>query len=142
MARGATLLELMSATLIIAVLSSIALPPLRRFLDSAAVVSAADRVAALHDAARQNAITRRRLTRYEIDTDRASVTLASRNPSGRWDTLRVIPLGALRASASQRIVTFSPLGIGFGVSNTSLVLSRGVAVETLTVSRTGRLRRR
>lgn len=142
MARGATLPELMSATLIIAVLSSIVLPPLRRFLDSAAVVSAADQVAALHDAARQGAITRRRLTRYEIDTGRVSVTLASRNPDGTWDTLRVVPLGLLRASASQRVVTFSPLGIGYGVSNTSLVLSRGVAVETLTVSRTGRLRRR
>ena len=142
MARGATLPELMSATLIIVVLSSIVLPPLRRLLDSAAVVSAADQVAALHDAARQGAITRRRLTRYEIDTGRVSITLASRNAHGMWDTLRVVPLGALRASASQRIVTFSPLGIGFGVSNTSIVLSRGIAIETLTVSRTGRLRRR
>ena len=141
MARGATLSELMSATLIIAVLSSIVLPPLRRFLDSAAVVSAADQVAALHDVARQGAITRRRLTRYEIDTGRVSVTLASRNPNGAWDTLRIVPLGAVRASASQRIVTFSPLGIGFGASNTRVVLSRGMAVETLTVSRTGRLRR-
>lgn len=142
MARGATLPELMSATLIIAVLSSIVLPPLRRFLDSAAVVSAADQVAALHDAARQGAITRRRLTRYEVDTSRVSVTLASRNTNGTWDTLRVVPLGAVRASASQRVVTFSPLGIGFGVSNTSLIISRGLAIETLTVSRTGRLRRR
>jgi prepilin-type N-terminal cleavage/methylation domain-containing protein len=141
MARGTTLPELMTATLIIGVLSSIVLPPLRRFLDRAAVSSAADRVAALHDAARQGAIARRRLTRYEIDTGRVSVTLSSRNPAGAWDTTRVVQLGALRASVSQRIVTFSPLGIGFGVSNTRLVLSRGISVETLTVSRTGRLRR-
>jgi Tfp pilus assembly protein FimT len=141
MTRGATLPELMSATLIILVLSSIVLPPLRRFLDSAAVVSAADHVAAIHDAARQGAIARRLLTRYEIDTGRVNVTIATRNRRGTWDTLRVVPLGAVRASASQRIVTFSPLGIGFGVSNARVVLSRGLAVETLTVSRTGRLRR-
>jgi Tfp pilus assembly protein FimT len=141
MARGATLPELMSATLIIAVLSSTVVPPLRRFLDRAAVVSAADHVAALHDAARQGAIARRLLARYEIDVGRVNVTLATRNRRGSWDTLRVVPLGAVRVSASQRVVTFSPLGIGFGASNTSVVLARGVAVETLTVSRTGRLRR-
>jgi Tfp pilus assembly protein FimT len=141
MTRGATLPELISAILIIMVLSSIVAPPLGRFLDSAAVISAADQVAALHDAARQGAIARRMPTRYEIDTARASVTLATRNRSGSWDTLQVVPLGAVRASASQPVVTFSPLGIGFGVSNTSVILARGVAAETLTVSRTGRLRR-
>jgi Tfp pilus assembly protein FimT len=141
MARGATLPELMSVTLIIGLLSSIALPPLRRFLDGAAVVSAADHVAALHDATRQRAIVRGLLSRYEIDASQASVTLSTRNRSGVWDTLLVVPLGAVRASASQRVVTFSPLGIGFGASNTRVILSRGLAVETLTVSRTGRLRR-
>jgi Tfp pilus assembly protein FimT len=141
MARGATLPELLSVTLIVAVLSSIALPPLRRFLDSAAVVSAADHVAAIHDAARQGAIVRNVLTRYELDTNRVTVTLATRNRNGTWDTMRVVPLGPVRASASQRVVTFGPLGIGFGASNTRVILSRGVACETLTVSRTGRLRR-
>ena len=39
------------------------------------------------------------------------------------------------------VVTFSPLGIGFGASNTSIVFTSGAAAETLTVSRTGRLKR-
>jgi prepilin-type N-terminal cleavage/methylation domain-containing protein len=141
MTRGATLPELLSVTLIIGVLSSIALPPLRRFLDRAAVASAADHVAALHDAARQGAIIRGLLTRYEIDPVRVTVTLATRRRSGAWDTVLVVPLGPVRASASQRVVTFSPLGIGFGASNTRLVFARGFSSETLTVSRTGRLRR-
>ena len=37
-------------------------------------------------------------------------------------------------------VVFGPSGMGWGVSNTKIVLSRGSQVETITVSRVGRVK--
>ncbi|MEK7668259.1 MAG: hypothetical protein AAB409_06390 [Gemmatimonadota bacterium] len=141
MARGATLPELVIVALTIGVMASIVTPPLRHTLDRIAVVNAAQRYSAVHQAARVTAIARAGLVRHELARDSAAVALTVRNPRGTWDTLRVWTLGSVRVSASQRAVTFSPLGLGYGASNTRVVFSRGAAVETLTVSRTGRLRR-
>ena len=141
MPRGATLPELMTVTLIIAVVASIATLPLRRTLDRIAVAGAAQRFASVHETARQTAIARATLVRYELARDSAAVALATRNALGAWDTLRVWTLGPVQVAASQRAVTFSPLGVGYGASNSRVVFARGAAVETLTVSRTGRLRR-
>jgi Tfp pilus assembly protein FimT len=141
MPRGATLPELVTVTLIIGVVASVLTPPLRRTLDSIAVAGAAQRFASVHETARQTAIARATLVRYELARDSAAVALATRTSGGAWDTLRVWTLGPVQVAASQRAVTFSPLGVGYGASNSRVVFARGAAVETLTVSRTGRLRR-
>jgi len=141
MARGATIPELVIVTLIIGAIASIATPPMRRMLERAAVVGAAQRVTAVHHLARSTAIARSTVTRYELDTTAGNVTLSIRRPDRRWDTVRVHELGTVRLKASQRTVTFGPLGLGLGASNTRVVFSRGESAETLTVSRTGRLRR-
>lgn len=141
MPRGATLPELVTVTLIVGVVASIVTPPLRRTLDSIAVAGAAQRFASVHETARQTAIARATLVRYELARDSAAVALATRTSGGAWDTLRVWTLGPVQVAASQRAVTFSPLGVGYGASNSRVVFARGAAVETLTVSRTGRLRR-
>lgn len=142
MRTGVTLPELMVVTLIIGVLAGTVVPPARRFLDRAEVAGAAARFAATHEATRNAAVTRRRLVRYEVDAARARLLLAERSALGSWDTLKAVPLGAVRVTTSQRTVVFGPLGIGFGASNTTVILGRGAAAETLTVSRTGRLRHR
>ena len=140
--RGATLVELTTVTLILGVMASMVAPPVRRYLDGAAVGAAAERFAAVHAAARQTAILRGRLARYEVDRSATTLTLSLRSPlGGAWDTLRAVALGDVRLTVSQPTVTFSPLGIGFGASNTTVIFARGAAAETLTVSRTGRLRR-
>ena len=141
MARGATLPELTTVTLIIGVLASMVAPPVHRYLDRAAVEGAAGRFATVHSIARQTAILEGRLVRYEVDRGANSLTLAHRTPEGTWDTLRQFSLGEVRLTVSQPTVTFSPLGVGYGASNTTVIFSRGAAAETLTVSRTGRLRR-
>jgi len=140
MNRGLTLPEMMIVLVIAGVAACIAVPPLRRSLDRVAVDDAADRYASLHELARQMAVARGRLVRVELDTTSriATILVAAR---GAWDTASTQSLGTARLSASRVAVTFSPIGIGFGVSNTRLVLARGAAAETLTVSRTGRLRR-
>jgi Tfp pilus assembly protein FimT len=139
--RGATLPELTSVILILGVMASVAVPPARRFVDRASVAAAADRYSAAHELTRHTAIARGRLARYEVDRGALRLTLSLRNPRGTWDTLRLFHLGEVQLTVSQPTVTFNPLGIGSGASNTTVVLSRGAAAETLTVSRTGRLRR-
>jgi len=140
MSRGLTLPEMMAVLLIAGVAASIAVPPLHRALDRLAVDDAAERYASVHELARQMAVARSRLVRVELDTTRrtASILVAAQ---GAWDTATTQSLGTANLSASRVAVTFSSLGIGFGVSNTRVVLAQGAAAETLTVSRTGRLRR-
>jgi len=139
--RGVTLPELTTVILILGVMASIVVPPARRLVDRAEVAGAADRLSAVHEVTRQTAIARGRPARYEVDRAALRVMLSVRRPRGSWDTLRIFPLGEVQLSVSQPTVTFSPLGIGSGASNTTVILARGAAAETLTVSRTGRLRR-
>lgn len=139
--RGVTLPELTTTLLILGVVASVAVPPARRLVDRAAVAGAADRYASVHEVARHTAIARGRAARYEVDAAAARMALSLRDPRGGWDTLRVFELGDVRVTVTQPTVTFNPLGIGAGASNTTVAMSRGAAAETLTVSRTGRLRR-
>ena len=141
MRRGVTLLELLTVLAIIGIVVSIAIPPLDRALDQAAVAEAADRYAALHETTRQLAIARGTLARVELDTAQRTATIALQRTRTAWDTLQVYPLGTARILATQKVVTFGPFGVGFGASNTRLVFARGAAADTLTVSRTGRLKR-
>jgi len=142
MAHGTTLPELVVVTLIIGVMASIITPPVRRTLDRIAVVGAAQRFSTIHETARASAIARATAVRYEVGRDAPVVALAVRKPNGAWDTLGVWSLGQVRVESGQRTVTFNPLGLGSGASNTTVIFSRGQAAETLTVSRTGRLRRK
>jgi len=140
-ARGVTLPELTSVILIVGVMASVVVPPARRLFGLADFAGAADRLSAAHEVTRQTAIARGRPARYEVDRAALRVALSVRSPRGSWDTVRVFLLGEVQLSVSQPTVTFSPLGIGSGASNTTMILARGAAAETLTVSRTGRLRR-
>ena len=141
MPRGLTLPELLCVLAIVGVLTATAVRPLARTLDRIAVDEAVDRYAALHETTRQLAMARAGLARLEIDTAARSVTMSWRTIAGVWDTAGTRPLGQARVWASQTAVTFTPLGYGCGFSNATLVLSRGAIAETLTVSRTGRLKR-
>jgi hypothetical protein len=46
----------------------------------------------------------------------------------------------VRLRASRTSATYTPLGLALGVSNLTLVATRGVAAESVTVSRLGRVR--
>jgi prepilin-type N-terminal cleavage/methylation domain-containing protein len=139
--RGATLLELLSVLAIVGILTVIAVPPVSRALDRAAASAAADRYAAYFEASRGQALADARFTRLALDTAQATATLLRRNAAGSWDSVRSWSLGDVRVEAGQPVVTFSPIGLGWGASNGRVVVSRGAAAETLTVSRTGRLKR-
>ncbi|MGI8508327.1 MAG: pilus assembly FimT family protein [Gemmatimonadaceae bacterium] len=136
---GFTLLELMLILSVVSILSAVAVPKVGAMLDHVAVHGAVNDVAAMLDRARHTAMTRGERATVDLDTARVSVTLSV----GR-DTLSWREEGALagvRFHATRSSVTYTQLGLGFGVSNLTLVVFRGAAAETLTVSRLGRVRR-
>ena len=139
--RGVTLAELLIVLVIVGIVTSVLVPPLGRSLDRAAVGEGAERYEVAHETARAIAVARGRHVRVELDSVRREATIAMRRTPTQWDTLDVRPLGRASVGASRVIVTFSPLGIGFGASNTSIVFRSGGYADTLTVSRTGRLKR-
>lgn len=140
MRRGVTLPELLTVVVIVGLLCAMALPPLAHGLDRIAVDATVDRYTALHETTRQLAIVRSSLAKLEIDTAQRSAALSVEGAAA-WDTIEIRSLGDAAVSTSQPAVTFSPMGYGWGLSNTTIVVTRGSVAETLTVSRTGRLKR-
>jgi len=59
------------------------------------------------------------------------------------DTLRKRELGLIhevKLSATRTSITYSPTGMGYGAANLTLVIVRGNSVDSLFVSRLGRVR--
>jgi len=138
---GYTIIEMVAALALMIILASIALPPIGRALDAAAVREAADRYTTVHHAARRLASARSRLVRLELDSARGRVVVSVKRSPAAWDTVETRPLGTASLETTQPVITFAPSGLGFGLSNSRIVFRRGAAVETLTVARTGRLKR-
>jgi prepilin-type N-terminal cleavage/methylation domain-containing protein len=139
MATGFTLLEIVIVLAVMAVLAAIAIPVTGRLLDGMRVRAAAGEAYALFGTGRQLAILRGRMTTVEVDTVRRRITVRS-----DAETLRSRPLGEIhgvRLQASRPATVYAPNGLGYGLSNMTLVIRRGRAADTLTVSRLGRVRR-
>jgi prepilin-type N-terminal cleavage/methylation domain-containing protein len=138
-AAGFTLFELVLVVTIIGLLIAVAIPGTRRSLDAIAVRGAAGDVANMLELARHTAMTLG--ARVSVDVDSAPARLTMRTGS---DTLRMrdeYAIHGVRFVASRTPVVYSQLGLGFGVSNLTIVVSRGAAAETVAVSRLGRVRR-
>lgn len=136
---GFTLVELLIALSIVSILSAVAVPKVATMLDDISVRGAVNDVDALLETARHTAMTRSERATVELDTARVTASLRVGH-----DTLIHREQGTLfgvRFKASRTSVTYTQLGLGFGVSNLTLVVSKGEAAETLTVSRLGRVRR-
>ena len=138
MRRGATLPELAWTLLLVGVVLTIALPRLHRLADSLAVERAAREIAAAHRRARMSAILQSRVLELTVDANDLAI-----RPRG--DTTRLWhsdgpAAGGVALAGPQRTLTFSPVGMTFGLSNASFKLTRGAATRTVVVSRLGRVR--
>jgi prepilin-type N-terminal cleavage/methylation domain-containing protein len=136
---GFTLLEVLLVVTIIGVLTGIAIPRTRQILDGVAVRGAAQDAAAVLELARQTAMARGERVSVDIDSMPARLTMRA-----GIDTLRrrnEQAIHGVRFTTTRSPVVYSQLGMGLGVSNLTLIVSRGSAVETVTVSRLGRVRR-
>ena len=139
MRSGHTLPELLAVATCVAALTAVAAPRLRAARDQALVRDAATEIVTALDAARAAAQRLGTLSIARFDTLAGAVRVIVER-----DTLLVVPFGAelgVAFDASRDSVTYGPSGRGYGAANTSLIVRRGEAVDTVFVSRLGRVRR-
>jgi prepilin-type N-terminal cleavage/methylation domain-containing protein len=136
--RGFSLLELIVVLAIAGIILALALPLLTNVRDAAGVRGAVEELGVLYAAARQEAIARRAAVTVRLDTAGRAVEL---RVAGALLVRRAlgetygVSLGTNRDST-----VYDPRGIGFGLSNVTIVVRRGTKVDTLAVSRLGRVR--
>jgi prepilin-type N-terminal cleavage/methylation domain-containing protein len=136
--RGYTLLDVVVAMAVMSILSAIALPRAGAFLDSIRVEGAVSDAFAVFSAARHTAVARARQTTVEIDSVKTTMTIRVGT-----DTVLKRELGTVhdvKVRASRSSITYSAAGIGYGAGNLTLTISRGRALDSLVVSRLGRVR--
>ena len=141
MAKGFSLVEVAIVLLIVAVLAAVGLPRVGPFLDRIATDQAAREVTTALAVARHGAVMQGMRARLTIAGD--SLRIDRLEPVGwipwkRWLGPADLAVGI---EVSNPVITFGPTGMGWGVSNTKVVLRRGSQVETITVSRVGRVKR-
>ena len=136
--RGFSLLELTVVLVIAGIIVALALPRLTSVRDAAAVRGAVGELGALYAAARQEAIARRAAVTIRIDTAGGAVELRvgdARLLRRALGETYGVGLGTNRDST-----VYDPRGIGVGLSNVTIVVRRGTMVDTLAMSRLGRVR--
>jgi prepilin-type N-terminal cleavage/methylation domain-containing protein len=140
MHRGITLVELIATLGLLGLLASFALARIGGQLDILAVRAAASDVAGAFALARNAAIAKGTYATVFTDSSRRTVTVAL-GP----DTLLVRPLGIVHGitiRSNRDSLAYNPIGHGYGASNQTVVLSRGAAIDSVVVSRLGRVRYR
>lgn len=132
--------ELAMVLAIVGALSALAFPRAGGWLDRIAVSRAAGEVEGFYQTARFAAIFRSQRVRLEFRPD--SLLAVSEGPSDsvflRWPGPARHGVGL---TVTRATIEIQPNGLGFGAANTKIVLRRGMAAESLTTSRLGRLRR-
>jgi len=136
--RGFTLPELLIVLTIAGVAMAIAIPNARAGLDRVSVRSAASDVRATLNYARMLAMAGG--VPVAVDVDSVAGTLRIRRGDERILTRGVGPAHGVRLGRTRDSLTYDPRGFGRGAANLSIVLRRGTSVETVFVSRLGRVR--
>ncbi|MGV3707401.1 MAG: hypothetical protein ACO1Q7_01075 [Gemmatimonas sp.] len=133
-----TLVELLVIISITGALAAIAFHAMTQQLDRMAVRQASRAARDVFAAAREYAVSGG--TRTAVQVIPASATLTAHADA---DTILSRPLATLHGvtlSASRDSMAYSPSGLGYGASNLRIIVSKRAAVETVTVSRLGRVR--
>ena len=135
---GTTFIEQLAVLTLFGILVAIAIRSGASLLDQAAVASASRAAADAFAAARDHAVSSGRRIAVRIDEASARVIVHSGT-----DTLSRHPLGdnhKVTIESSRDSMSYAASGLGWGASNLRLVVRRGAAGDTLTVSRLGRVK--
>lgn len=141
MHRGHSLLELMVVLTIVGVCVAVTTPLVTDVLDWIAADGAAHDVTMALAVAREEAVGGGRLARVRLTPDSLLVEVRD---DGGWVPFRRFAGPATKGvtlQVSNPEVVFSPIGAGWGTSNTTVTLSRGKRQERVTTSRVGRVKR-
>jgi prepilin-type N-terminal cleavage/methylation domain-containing protein len=140
MSKGFTLLELIVVVAIAAVLVAFWTPRTARLLDWMATERAVRDVTTALAVGRNGAVMQSTRARITIGTD--TLRIDRFGPQGWvpwWRTPGPASHG-VALEVSNPVIVFGPTGMGWGVSNTTIVLRRGSQAETITMSRVGRVK--
>lgn len=135
---GYTVLELIIVMMIAGILMAIALPRARHSLDRISVHSAAGDVAATLSSARSLALAGHAAVAVDVDS-LAGVLRVRRGPEVLFSR-SIGRAHGVRVERNRDSLTYDPRGLGRGAANLSIVIRRRAAVETVFVSRLGRVR--
>ena len=139
MRRGTTLIEIGVTISILGVMASLTFPRFSAYRDRIAVDAATSSTLSLLVTARHAALRRATLTAVHLDTSQAVISVVS-----GIDTIEKRPLREVHGvsfSTTRDSIAFAPSGLGYGAANTQIILRRGMAADTIAVSRLGRVRR-
>jgi prepilin-type N-terminal cleavage/methylation domain-containing protein len=136
--RAFTLLELTVVLSVAGLLLAVTAPRFALLRDAWSVRSAMTDLAASFSLARQTAIARRSPVAVVMDTVRGVVEVRAAGRRFRRSDLRLSY--GVRVLANRDSAVYDPRGLGYGVSNLTVTVRRGAMVDTLIMSRLGRIR--
>jgi prepilin-type N-terminal cleavage/methylation domain-containing protein len=141
MQRGFTLTEMVLVCTIMGLILALAAPRTAGWIDKLAVLRATEGFRGFYQRARMGAVYRSSRVRITIGPD-SLIAIAE----GQTDSVLAQLPGPSRygvsLEVSRSVIRLYPTGIGLGGANTTIVLRRGAAAVSLTISRLGRLRQR
>ena len=135
---GFTIVETTLVLALSSALAAVGLPRAWSFIDRIEVRGAITEIESMFSLARHTAIARGAQVALDIDAARNAVTIRSGTEIVR--TREVGLAHGVSLSTNRPGITYSPIGVGYGAANFSLIVSRGRAVDTVVVSRLGRVR--
>jgi Tfp pilus assembly protein FimT len=137
-AAGTSLAEMLVVLALTAVLLAIAVPRMRYGVERAAVRGAVADVVATLSAARQIAVSSGGGVAVLVDAPAATLRVTRHG-----DTVLTRPLGRLfgvRLTVTRDSLAYDARGLGSGAANLTFVIVRGITVDSVVVSRLGRVR--
>ena len=135
---GLTVPELLIVMTILGVVLAIAIPNARASLDRVSVRSAASDVRATLTYARMLAMSGGVAVAVEVDS--AAGMLRVRRGDEKILMRGIGHAHGVRLGRTRDSLTYDPRGFGRGAANLSILVRRGASVETVFVSRLGRVR--
>jgi prepilin-type N-terminal cleavage/methylation domain-containing protein len=140
MQRGVTLIELVTALVILGLLTAVAGPSVAGMRDRYVVTGMASGLANAHNRARIHAVLTGGVTELEVRADSLIVRSVTASTTAMiWAAPGPASQG-IALTGAPRSLRFAPTGVTMGFSNATFGLTRGSGHRQVVVSRLGRVR--